>query len=88
MQAIQIYQVTSEPFFKFANSIETYEDFKNLNINLLGLKLKKPAIIKIKQSLHNNFNFMKIVDSEKFQVKIEKLKKGNKLEIKLIFSKN
>ena len=88
MQAIQIYQVTSEPFFKFANSIQTYEDFKNLKINLLGLKLKKPAIVKIKQSLQNNFNLMQIVDSEKFQVKIEKFKKSNKLEIKLIFSKN
>ena len=88
MQAIQIYQVTSEPFFKFANSIESYQDFKNLKINLLGLKLKKPAIIKIKQSLQNNFNLMQIVDSEKFEVKIEKFKKGNKLQIKLIFSKN
>ena len=39
MQAIQIYQVTSEPFFKFANSIQTYEDFKHLKINLLCLKL-------------------------------------------------
>ena len=88
MQAIQIYQVTSEPFFKFANSIETYEDFKHLKINLLGLKLKKPAIVKIKQSLQNNFNLMEIVDTEKFQVKIEKFKKGKILEIKLIFSKN
>ncbi len=86
MQAIQIYQINA-PFFKFANLVEAYEDFKKLKIQLLGLKLKNPAIVKIKQSLQNNFNFVQIVDSEKFKVKVEKLKKGQKLEIKLIFSK-
>ena len=40
----------------------------------------------MKQSLENNFNFMKIVDGEKFEVKIEKLKKQRNLQFKLTFS--
>ena len=86
MQAIQIYQINA-PFLssKTIEAVQTYEDFKNLKIQLLSLKLKKPAILKMKHSLENNFNLMQIIDGEKFEVKIEKLKKGKKLEIKTIF---
>ena len=87
MQAMQIYQINA-PFLssKTIEAVQTYEDFKNLKIQLLSLpNLKKPAILKMKQSLENNFDLMQIVDGGKFEVKIEKLKKGKKLEIKTIF---
>jgi len=88
MQAIQIYQINS--LFLSSKKIEevqTYEDFKKLKIQLLSLNsnFKKPVIVKMKQSLQNLFNLMSIVDGGKFEVKIEKLKKGKKLEIKTIF---
>lgn len=88
MQAIQTYEINAPCFFqKHIQAVETYDDFKKLKIQLLSLNpnFKKPLILKMKQSLENNFNLMQIVDGGKFEVKIEKIKKGKKLEIKTIF---
>lgn len=88
MQAIQTYQINA-PFLslKTIEAVQSYEDFKNLKIQLLSLNqnFDKPIILKMKHSLQNNSNLMQIVDSGKFEVKIEKLKKGKKFEIKTIF---